>query len=203
MIEITDLEAIESLGHLLAHYRSDLEYIGQFNLFMNNQITVDQYLMEGNSSFQKFIKEFKVARNIKKEKKKDLLDFIKDSLLPQVTWTVDAFAEEMKKKKLTSKDDVMTVLASKIFFLSQPNKIIPMDSFNKRALGLRANRYEDFEMKINEFVNEIGQVLSTCLDNVRDYLSRIERSVNIQMDFKRYRMNRFTDKYLWVKGRRL
>ena len=58
MMEITDLEAIESLGHLLAYYKSDLEYISKFNLFRNNQITSEHYLAEKNSDFQKFVNEF-------------------------------------------------------------------------------------------------------------------------------------------------
>ena len=129
--------------------------------------------------------------------------FIKDSKLLEDTKAVDAFAEEIKNKKLTHKDKVMTVLASKIFFLNQPDKIIPMDSFNKKPFGLKGNKYEDFEIKINGFINENGKILSAYLDNVRDYLIKIENSVNIKMDFEKYRINRFTDKYLWVKGRKL
>ena len=203
MMEITNLEAIESLGHLLAYYKSDLEYISKFNLFMNNQINAEDYLTEKNSGFQKFINEFKIARNIKKKRVKDLMVFIKVSKLLEDTKAVDAFAEEIKKKKLTHKGKVMTVLASKIFFLNQPDRLIPMDSLNKKPFGLKENKYEDFESKINGFINENGKILSAYLDNVRDYLIKIENSVNIKMDFEKYRINRLTDKYLWVKGRKL
>jgi hypothetical protein len=202
-MEITNLEAIESLGHLLACYKSDLEYISKFNLFRNNQINAEYYLTEKNSGFQKFINEFKITRNIRKERVKDLMVFIKDSILPEDTWTVDTFAEEMKKKKLTQKDKVMTVLASKIFFLIQPDKIIPMDKNNKKSLGVKGNKYKDFRIKINGFIDENGKILSTYLDNVKDYLIKIENTVHITMDFEKYRINRFTDKYLWVKGRKL
>ena len=202
-MEITNLEAIESLGHLLAYYKSDLEYISKFNLFMNNQINAEDYLTEKNSGFQKFINEFKIARNIKKKRVKDLMVFIKVSKLLEDTKAVDAFAEEIKKKKLTHKGKVMTVLASKIFFLNQPDRLIPMDSLNKKPFGLKENKYEDFESKINGFINENGKILSAYLDNVRDYLIKIENSVNIKMDFEKYRINRLTDKYLWVKGRKL
>jgi len=202
MMEITNLEAIESLGHLLAYYKSDLEYIAQFNLFRNNQIDAEDYLTAKNSGFQKFINEFKIARNIKKKRVKDLMVFIKDSKLLEDTGAVDAFAEEIKNNKLTHKGKVMTVLASKIFFLNQPDKIIPMDSLNKKPFGLKGNKYSDFKIKINGFISENSKILSVYLDNVRDYLITIENSVNIKMDFEKYRINRFTDKYLWAKGRK-
>ena len=201
-MEIIDLEAIESLGHLLAYYKSDLEYIAQFNLFKNNQITIDDYLVRGKG-FQEFINEFRVARNIKKDRVKDLLEFIKNSILHEDDWTVDKFAKEMKNRKLTHENKVMKVLASKIFFLNQPDKIVPMDSLNKKAFGLQENKYESFENKINGFINENCELLSAYLDSVEDYLTKMENNVNIGMDFEKYRINRFTDKYLWVKGRKL
>jgi hypothetical protein len=197
-MEITNLEAIESLGHLLAYYKSDLEYIAKFKSFMNNEKNADDYLT-CNNGFQKFINEFRVARNIRKERVKDLMIFIRDSELIEV----DAFAEEIKNRKLTQKDSVMTVLASKIFFLNQPEKIIPMDKFNKKTLELKGNKYNEFKIKIDEFSNKNSKILSTYLDTVSNCLVKIEKSVNIKMDFEKYRINRFTDKYLWVKGRKL
>jgi hypothetical protein len=203
LMKITDIEAIESLGHLLAYYKSDLEYIAQFNLFRNNRITAENYLKEKNSGFQKFINEFKVARNIKKRKVKELIVVIKDSKLLEDTGAVDAFAEEIKNKELTHEGKVMTVLASKIFFLNQPDKIIPMDSLNKKSLGIKGNKYNDFKIKIDEFINENDKILSTYLNKVKAYLIKIENSANIKIDFEKYRINRFTDKYLWAKGRKL
>ncbi|MFA5239234.1 MAG: hypothetical protein WC476_05935 [Phycisphaerae bacterium] len=203
MVEITNLEAVESLGHLLAYYKSDLDYIAQFNLFRNNQITAEYYLTEKISGFQKFINDFKIARNIKKKRVKDLMVLIKGSKLLKDNRAVDAFAEEMKNNKLTHKGKVMTVLASKIFFLNQPDKIIPMDSLNKKPFGLKGNKYSDFKIKTNEFVDENSKILSAYLDNIRDYLIEIENSVNIKMDFEKYRINRFADKCLWAKGRKL
>ena len=76
--------------------------------------------------------------------------FIKSSKLLGDTGAVDAFAEEIKKRKLTHKGKVMTVLASKIFFLNQPDKIIPMDSLNKKPFGLTGNKYSDFKILIND-----------------------------------------------------
>ncbi|MDD5134009.1 MAG: hypothetical protein PHP01_01195 [Phycisphaerae bacterium] len=201
-MEIKNLEAIESLGHLLAYYKSDLEYIAKFKLFKNNEITAEKYLTE-NKGFQKFINEFKVARNIRKERVRDLMIFIKDSKLMEDNGAVDAFAEEIKSLKLTQEDKIMTVLASKIFFLNQPDKIIPMDKFNKKTLGLKGNKYNEFKIRINEFINKNSEILSAYLDNVSNYLVEIEKSVNIKMDFEKYRINRFTDKYLWAKGREL
>ena len=196
-MEIKNLDAIESLGHLLAYYKSDLEYIEKFKLFKNNEIKHEEYLT-GNSGFQKFINEFRVARNIRKERVKDLMVFIRDSELREV----DVFAEEIKNKKLTH-NKVMTVLASKIFFLNQPDRIVPMDKFNKKTLGLKGNKYDDFKIKLNEFANKNSEILSAYLDTASNFLVQIEKSVNIKMDFEKYRINRFTDKYLWVVGRKL
>lgn len=203
MIKVTDIEAIESLGHLLAYYKSDLEYIVQFKLFMNSQINAEDYLRVKNSGFQKFINDFKIARNIKKERVKDLMFLIKDSKFMKDSKNVDAFAEKMKNKNITHQNKVMTVLASKIFFLNSPDKIIPMDSFNKKSLGLKGNKYHDFENKITGFINENSKILSFYLNNIKDCLIKIENSIDIKMDFEKYRINRFTDKYLWAKGRKL
>jgi len=202
MMGITDIVAIESLGHLLANYKSDLEYIALFDSFRKNEITADIYLTERNSGFQGFINEFRVARNIKKEKVKDLVCFIKKSMTCGNSWTVDKFAEEIKKEKFTHEGKVMVVLVSKIFFLAQPETIIPMDSLNKKALGLKGNKYEDFESKINNFIEKNRNILPKYLSPVCKYLEEIEKSINIKIDFEKYRMNRFTDKYLWAKGRK-
>lgn len=201
-MEIEEFKAIESLGHLLAYYKSDLEYIANFKLFKNKVITPEKYLT-GNNGFQKFINEFGVTRNIRKDRVKNLMFFIRDSELIEDDGTVDAFAEEMKKKKFTQENKVMTVLASKIFFLNQPDKIIPMDSYNKTTLELKGNKYNDFKIKINEFINEYGKSLSEYIAKVTNCLVKIEKNVNVKIDFEKYRINRFTDKYLWAEGKKL
>ena len=200
-METLNLEVIESLGQLLAYYKSDLEYIANFKLFLRNKKNVDDYLM-CNNGFQKFINEFRVARNIKKRKVKDLMLFIKKSKLLNDADAVDAFAEEMKNNRLTHADKVMTVLASKIFFLNKPDKIIPMDSLNKKSLGIKGNKYKDFEIKINEFIDTNNKMISMQLKKIRPFLIKIEKSVNVEIDFEKYRINRFTDKYLWTRGRK-
>ena len=201
IMEINKFEAIESLGHLLAYYKSDLEYIAQFRLFIINKTSSDDYLTMENSGFQKFLNDFKVARNIKKEKVKDLMILIKNSKFLEDAKNVDSFAEEMKKEKITHDNKVMTVLASKIFFLYQPEKVIPMDKFNKISLGLKENSYSDFLIEVNKFIKEHKKILFLYLKKMTDCLIKIENSVNIKMDFEEYRIKRFTDKYLWVTGR--
>ncbi len=201
-MEITNLEAIESLGHLLAYYKSDLEYISNFELFRNKKIN-EEYLTAKKSGFQKYINEFGVTRNIRPERVKDLMFFIRKSKLKEDNNAVDAFAEDMKNNKLTHKDKVMTVLASKIFFLNQPDRIIPMDSLNKKSLGVKGNKYKDFKIKMDEFINENKKLISLHINSVVDLLVEIEKSVNIKIDFEKYRINRFADKYLWVEGRKL
>jgi hypothetical protein len=200
-MEIEKLKAIESLGHLLAFYKSDLEYITNFKLFKNRTIS-EEYLKK-NSGFQAYINEFGIARNIRKEKVKDLMFFIRNSKLIENDSAVDTFTEEMKNNKLTHKNKAMTVLASKIFFLNQPGKIIPMDRYNKTALGLSGNKYKDFKIKIDGFINENKKIISSHINSIVDSLVAIEKSVNLKIDFKKYRINRFADKYLWVEGKKL
>jgi hypothetical protein len=205
MGNITELEAIESLGHLLAYYESDLKYITSFHLFRSNKKDTEDYLTEKNGGFQKFINEYKVARNIRKDSKQKLLEVIRDFEFRGDEKAVDDFADKMKRQELTQKDKVMTVLASKIFFLNRPDKIIPMDSLNKKALDLKENKYRSFIPKANEFIENNKEEIVKYLEGIQGYLVKIEDNLNFKMDFdlEKYRINRFSDNYLRVKGSKL
>ena len=199
-MENLNLEPIESLGQLLAYYQSDLEYIANFKLFLNNKKEVDDYLT-CKKGFQEFINEFRIARNIKKQKVKELILFIKNSKLLENVNAVDAFAEEMKNNRLTHEDKIMTVLASKIFFLNKPDKIIPMDSLNKKSLGIKGNKYKDFKIKVDGFIVENRNTIASHIKSIIHLLTEIENNVNVKINFEAYRINRFTDKYLWTQGK--
>ena len=45
-------------------------------------------------------------------------------------------------------------------------------------------------------------MISMQLKKIRPFLIKIEKSVNVEIDFEKYRINRFTDKYLWTRGRK-
>ena len=201
-MEISNLEAIESLGQLLSYYKSDLEYIAKFKLFKTRVIADNEYL-NGDHGFQKFINEFRVARCIKKLEVPKLMAFARVSKLIDDPEAVDNFAEKIEKEGFTHQGKTMTSLASKIFFLNQPLNIIPMDSLNQIPFELKENNYGQFKDKIEDFINNNRPTLCGYLSTIEDHLTRIESSLDIKLDFRKYRMNRFTDKYLWVKGKKL
>lgn len=200
-MKITRLQAIEALGNLLFFYNADLKYITQFQNFKNNKISENEYL-KCNSGFQQFINEYKVARNVKKDKVKKLMIFVKEWTLSKKSLDVDSLAKDLKKNKITHDGMVMTSLASKILFLNTPQKIIPIDTFNRRALDQKTNIYQQFSNKVDSFKLENNSLIQEYLCVINSVLSEIERNhKSMKINFNMYRISRYTDKLLWVKGK--
>lgn len=200
-MKITPLQAIEALGNLLFYYNADLNYIAQFHNFKNDKISENEYLI-GNSGFQEFINEYKVARNVRINKVKELMVFAKGWILSKKSLDVDSLAKDLKKNKITHDGKIMTSLASKILFLNTPQKILPIDTLNRKALDQKTNIYREFSNKVDGFKLENNNLIQKYLRTINSLLSEIEKNhTSIKIDFNVYRISRYTDKLLWVKGK--
>ena len=202
-MKISSLQFIEALGNLMCYYNSDLNYIAYFHNFKNSKITENEYLRNEKSCFQRFLNEYKVARNVKKNKVRKFMSFAKEWVLKKNSLDVDEFALALKKRKITQDGKIMTSLASKILFLNNPVAIIPTDTLNKRTLGEKSNIYSEFKTKIDLFISENKNTMEKYLNSVDSLLTEVEDNYkSIEIEFKKYRTMRFADKLLWTNGKR-
>ncbi|MFA6293243.1 MAG: hypothetical protein WC637_15765 [Victivallales bacterium] len=202
-MKIVSLQAIEALGNLMCYYNSDLNYIAYFHNFKNGKITESEYLRNEKCCFKRFLNEYKVARNVKKNKVKEFMSFTKEWVLSENSSEVDKFAGILKEKGITQDGKVMTSLASKILFLNNPETIIPIDTLNKRAVGEKSNIYSEFKAKVNLFISENKKTIEEYLNSVNPLLSEVEVNFkSIEIEFDKYRITRFVDKLLWTKGKK-
>jgi hypothetical protein len=190
---------IRALGNLLVYYKSDLEYIRNFQSFKNGLIDSDKYLTKA-FGFQDFLAEFKIARNSDKTKRPQLLSLTKRWISGHDPDNVDDFAEYLKDNNLTF-GKTMTSLASKILFLNNPWRITPSDSRARKTLGLISNSYSEYFPIVQEFILTNQTDIKYYLDSVHQHLTVIESSFENELkEVKAIRKNRFVDKILWTMG---
>lgn len=200
-MEINEIIRIKAIGNLLQYYHSDLVYILNFQRYKQNSISRSEYLPKSLGSFQSFLNEFRVARCVRKGMVGCLLDMTIKWVSSSKADDVDSFAAKLRDKKVTHNSKTMTSLASKILFLNNPWIIIPSDTLNNKAVGVRTNKYHDFhaavckEKKINtlqfvESLNPVLEYLYTIEDEFKGELKRIDV----------IRHNRYIDKMLWILG---
>lgn len=192
---------IQTLGNLLATYNSDLNYIRNFHKYKKNEISTKDYLLKSTGTFKSFINDFRVARNVEKAKTSTLLNLTSNWIKNKNSDNVDEFAEHLKMKGITH-GKIMTSLASKILFLNNPWKILPLDNLAKKAVGLKNNNYSNYlpltEIYIEKSNNEIYSLLSSIDKHLKIIEKEFEQEIeNIEV----VRKNRFIDKLLWTEGR--
>ena len=157
--------------------------------------------MNSPGTFKAFINEFRVARNIEKSKTKDLLEYTTRWIAKTKTIQVDDFAYFLKTKGITH-NKTMTSLASKILFLNDPWKILPIDNLVKNAVGLKINKYNLYELKFKDFESRNLNEINKSLASVQQHVDIIETSFKGKInDIDTIRKNRFLDKILWTIGR--
>lgn len=192
---------IEALGNLLAYYNSDLTYIFNFSKYKKERLSNSEFL-DGDHGFQQFINEYRIARNVRKEKVKKLMIATREWCLNKNELDVGGFARKLKQRKITQKGKMMVSLASKLLFLNNPIRVTPIDSFTKKAVGIRENNYAEFRKKVMAFQKENKNVIEKYISKVDPMLRVIEKHrKGLSIDFKKYRLNRYTDKLLWVIGK--
>jgi len=192
---------IQALGNLLQYYYSDLVYIRDFQRYKNGKLEIDYYLGVSIGTFKSFINEYRVARNVEKSKTDFLLQLTMRWVNTKRPNNVDGFANFLKEKGITH-GKVMTSLASKILFLNDPWKILPLDNLAKQASGLKTNIYSHYLPRVEEFKKEHTLEIESCLNSVIQHLKIIENDFNGEIEnVEMIRYNRFVDKLLWTMGR--
>jgi len=204
-MNIDKLGQIKAIGNLLDYYRSDLIYIHNFQRFKCGEILLEEYRSkEVPGSFRRFLNEFRVARNVKREKVDDFLDFTEKWLRSSPWNDVDAFADELQKSGITHDGKTMTSLASKVLFLNNPQVIVPCDTLNRAAIGETENRYKNFFEKIQDILRKETAWINAALEPVQEYLRTVEKEFKGRIsDLETIRRNRFPDKLLWVEGQKV
>jgi hypothetical protein len=177
-VQINELLRIKALGNLLQYYHSDLTYILNFQMYKQNLILSSKYLLKSPGSFQSFLNEFRVARNVQKHKVAELLNLTTEWVRTNQADDVDEFADKLREENLTQKDKTMTSLASKILFLNNPWDILPCDSLNRRAVGVKTNRYSDFYSATRDTLERETSLSDDYLKPVQGYMRVIENEFN-------------------------
>lgn len=200
-MEIDKLLRIKSLGNLLQYYQSDLTYILNFQRCKQNAISRSNYLLKSPGSFQSFLNEFRIARNVQKPKVPELLDLTMEWVSTNQADDVDLFADKLRENHITQDNKTMTSLASKVLFLKTPWVILPCDTLNRRAVGVKTNRYSDFYTAIRDMLERATVLIDDALEPVQGYLCAIENEFEGKIDhIGTIRRNRYLDKLLWVYG---
>jgi hypothetical protein len=189
---------IKSIGNFLSTYNSDLNYIRQFQNFKSDRLTTADYLKKSTGTFYQFLIEFRVMRNVKKEKVGELLTETKTWIAGSAAINVDKFARHLCDRGLTH-EKIMTSLSSKILFLNDPWTIFPFDNLAKKSLGQRTNIYSDYIPRMEKFKKENLDFAIETFESMKTYLNDIESSYkNDLRDLETIRLNRFIDKLLWT-----
>jgi len=178
---ITELHKIKALGNLLRYYHSDLTYILNFQRFKQKIISESEYLRKTDASFQSFLNEFRVARNVHKEKVVDLLHATVMWVHEAQADDVDLFADELREKGITQEKKTMTSLASKLLFLNNPWTIFPCDTRNRRAIGVETSRYSDFRRAISYNIEGDLSGISYVLEPVLTFICAIENEFRAEI----------------------
>ena len=197
--QISDLEnLIEALGLLLSTYKSDLDYFQNFRRAKEKK--------EYHISFQYFLNEYRISRCFEKGKASELFYITMSWLDKDKENDVDAFANFLKDKDIFRNKKPLS-LASKILFLNNPKKNLPLDSLTVSALEINKEKdYKSFYGKAEEFWKNNKDEYSKYLEGIRELLEQIEMNYSNYFDtdfFLEVSQRRFLDKLLWVKGKNM
>lgn len=152
-MKIDSFLRIEALGNLLQYYRSDLMYILNFQRYKQNVIPRNKYLEKKSGSFQSFLNEFRIARNVHKQKVPELLDRTMEWVHTNQANDVDRFANTLREENVTH-SKTMVSLASKVLFLNNPTVIVPCDTLTRKAAGTETNTYAEFYNAIQQMLKQ-------------------------------------------------
>jgi hypothetical protein len=115
---------------------------------------------------------------------------------------VDDFAQQLKASGITH-GKIMTSLASKILFLNNPWRILPLDNLAKQAVGLKTNIYANYLPLTDNYITENKNEINKLLTSVDKHLKIIEKQYEQEVEnIILVRQNRFIDKLLWTNGRK-
>jgi hypothetical protein len=190
---------IQALGNFLNYYQTDLNYIKQFQDFKSNKIKPEKYIEKVPGSFYSFLIEFRVIRNLPKLTVGVLLIETLNWINSANADDVDLFANRLAEKGITK--GVMTSMASKILFLNNPWKILPMDSLARKTLNQKQNIYSIYNNNIKIFIKENESTVDSILNYTESLTTIIHKEFLGLNDLDTICKNRIIDKILWTLGK--
>ena len=191
---------IQAIGNFLTYYRNDLNYIKQFQDFKNGKISAENYIKKDSGSFYSFLIEFRVVRNFPKGTVNELLNETFLWIQNEDFDNVDLFAKNLSSKGLT-RGKLMASMASKILFLNNPWKIIPMDSLARKTLKQKENQYSIYSKNLEKFKAENESIFVSSLKYINPLTEIIHTEFNDLNDLDLICKNRVIDKLLWTTGK--
>lgn len=199
-----NIEYIQAAGSLLATYHSDLTYIRNFQRARTDITYSNAYLNNIPGGFQAFLNEYRVARNIPRGTAGQLFDFTIQWLDQNTQPDVDLFAGALRDKDISHEKKVMASLASKILFLNDPVRFIPMDILTRTALKGCENRYAVYQPKAMRFYDANYTTTTSMLQSFNAHIEAIEEEFEFPAEqMSSIRRMRFLDKVLWTMGRNI
>lgn len=190
---------IQSLGDFLSFYSTDLYYINQFQIFKTGKIDPNSYIEKKVGSFYSFLIEFRVIRNIPQGTINKILEETLFWVNSEDCDNVDFFAETLASKGLTR--GVMTSMASKILFLNNPWKILPMDSLARKTLNQKQNNYATYKINLEYYIKENESTFTAMLNFTNPLITVIHKNFKELSDLEIISRNRIIDKLLWTSGK--
>lgn len=188
---------IQAIGNFLQYYHSDLFYIKNFQDYKNSKISSEEYVKKNTGTFYSFLTEFRVARNFTKGCADKLLKETLIWISSHNADNVDLFAELLSKSDLT-RGNITTSLASKILFLNNPWKILPMDTLTRKALHQMDNKYSTYLINLEKYRNNYKSTIDKCLSHTNELAKVAEQDfVGKIINLHILRENRIIDKLLW------
>lgn len=191
---------IQAIGNFLTYYRTDLNYIRNFQDFKNGKITAENYIKKDVGSFYSFLIEFRVVRNFPSGTVDKLLAETSKWIETENSDDVDLFAKKLANIGLT-RGNVMASMASKILFLNNPWKIIPMDSLARKTLNQKQNIYSIYNQNLIEFRKQNETIFESSINYTNPLTNIIHNEFK---DLKKLNLickNRIVDKLLWTNGK--
>lgn len=192
---------ITAVGHFIANYSKNLEYILNFQSFKSGLISLNEYDKKEKGYFYNFLIDYKVIRGVTSDRKKDMLRFTKEWVLSKNSNDVDKFAKKLDLKGFTN-GGLQISLASKILMLNNPWHIFPYDKQAKNAVSYYNKTYKDYhelvlskkQSILKQYAKMMGVILPLITEIERKYKTEIPKIATI-------RNNRFVDNHLWMAGK--
>ncbi|MCB0457458.1 MAG: hypothetical protein R2776_03495 [Flavobacteriaceae bacterium] len=190
---------IKAIGNFLQYYETDLNYIREFQNFKKGTIELSLYKDKVPNGFYKFLIEFRIIRNIPSGTSKELLIETQNWVKNNNADNVDLFVEKLLGNDISRKKRLVS-LASKVLFLNNPWKIIPMDVQTRKSLDLTENNYTEYQKRIKKFKEDHSNQIKECLKFVEKATQSVHSNFVDIPNIDVICENRMIDKILWVKG---
>ncbi len=189
------LEHRQAQDYLKTWYKYELGYIRDFRVWK----TKPKLDWEYQNGFTEALYYFEVPCWDDPERVGSLMTHTFEFVHSSTPGNVDAFA--LKLAGLF--DDNPTSLASKILFLSNPQRITPTSASVRAAVGLRADTYSLYRVRFAQFREKYQEEIRDNLRTIDLDLSQIEEKFDEIPNLQKVRINRYTDQLLRLMGHQI